>query len=254
MAIGSPRGRCHGAHAFLSRVMFLVIVMGVPCARAQAQGTKDSHWGVAASSTPKWTIAEPMRKVLFEGDGTIKGSEFTFGLVRGSTRGGDWGVSFVRKPFKDGSGETSTDQQCFNPAQTQCAMTTESTVTQGVYLNGVQVHWFIAFATIKSRVQVGLNVGAGVATVNGNVVKTKDGFTPSFNQQTPQTGLVTLTPTHTVETLPAKDEWLSMFPLGKVEAEGAVIVTPALKIKAAGGLNFPSIGMRVGVVYLIGAK
>jgi hypothetical protein len=246
MAVGSPRARRHGARAFLSGVLLLVVVIGVPPARAQAQGTDDSHWGVAASSTPNWTIAEQIRMLFFEGDGTIKGSEFTIGLVRGSTRGGDWGVSFVRKPFKDGSGEISSDVRCFSPApQTQCVTETESTLTQGVYLNGVQVHWFIAFATIKNRVQVGLNVGGGVGIMNGNVVKTKDGFTPSVNPQTKQP---TLTPTHTVETLLAKDELLPMFPLGKLEAEDAVIVTPALKIKIAGGLNFPSIGMRVGLV------
>lgn len=252
MAVGLPPGRHSDALAFLSRVLFLVVLIGLAPARAHAQGTNDSHWGVAASSTPNWTLAEPIRKLFFEEDGTIKGSEFTIGLVRGSTRGGDWGVSFVRKPFKDGSGETSSDLRCFFPApQTQCATETESTLTQGVYLNGVQVHWFIAFATIKNRVQVGLNVGGGVGTMNGNVVKTEDGFTPSVN---PQTRQATLTPTHTVETLLAKDELLPMFPLAKLEAEGAVIVTPALKVKIAGGLNFPSIGMRVGVVYLFGAK
>lgn len=251
MAVGSPRARRHGTLVFLSRVLLLVVVIGVPPARAQAQRTNDSHWGVAASSTPNWTLAEPVRKLIFEGDGTIEGSEFTVGLVRGSTRGGDWGVSFVRKPFKDGSGETTSDEQCYNPAQTQCATETESTLTQGVYLNGVQVHWFIAFATIKNRVQIGLNLAGGVGSMNGNVVKTKDGFQPNFN---PKTGQATLTPTHTVETLLAKDELLPMFPLGKLEVESAVIVTPALKVKIAGGLNFPSIGARVGVVYLIGAK
>jgi hypothetical protein len=131
------------------------------------QGTDDSHWGVAASSTPTWTLAEPIRKVLFEGEGTMKGSEFTIGLVRGSTRGGDWGVSFVRKPFKDGSGDTTSDLQCFiTPAQPLCATVTKSTLTQGADLNGVQVHWFIAFATIKNRVQVGLNVGGRVGTMS----------------------------------------------------------------------------------------
>jgi hypothetical protein len=57
-----------------------------------------------------------------------------------------------------------------------------------------------------------------------------------------------------VETLLAKDEWLAIFPLAKLEAEGAVILAPGLKVKIAGGLNFPSLGARVGVVYLIGAN
>lgn len=40
----------------------------------------------------------------------------------------------------------------------------------------------------------------------------------------------------------------------KLEAEGAVILTPALKLKIAGGLNFPSVSFRTGVVYLIAAR
>ena len=108
------------------------------------------------------------------------------------------------------------------------------------------------FATIKNRAQVGLNIGGGVATVNGNIVEINDGSrVVGFN---PQTGQVTTVPLHTEETLLAKDELLPLFPLFKLEAEGAVIVIPALKVKVAYGLNFPSISGRVGVVYLIGAK
>jgi hypothetical protein len=248
----SHRGRFGQFVSRLHMVVLWFLMVGAIPAAAQAQGTRDSHWGIGASWTPNWTLLKSVKNVIFEGDGTIKGSEFTVGIVRGSTRGGDWGVSFVRKPFKDGSGETKTKQQCFNPAQTQCAPDVTSTLSQGVYLNGVEVHKFIAFVTIKNRVQIGLNVGGGVAMVKGNVVKTEDGFQPvSFD---PRTGLATLAPVHTVNTVLAKDEWLPIFPLFKLEAEGAFILAPGLKVKIAGGLNFPSVGARIGVVYLIGAK
>jgi len=45
-----------------------------------------------------------------------------------------------------------------------------------------------------------------------------------------------------------------VFPLLKVELMGALIATPAVKIKVAGGLNFPGTGFRVLGVYLFGAR
>jgi hypothetical protein len=228
----------------------LVGLMPVP---VRAQGDP-SHWGVSASFTPEWTLMEPLRNVMFDQEGTLRGKEFTIGFVRGSTRGGDWGVSFVRKPFTDGSGSIEVDSECFPPpAQpNQCATTRSTSLTRGVYLNGVQVHWFIRFVNIKERVQVGLNVGGGIATFKGEVVETEDGFdVRGFN---PQTGRVTLVPYHTEETFTAKEELMPLFPLAKLEAEGAIILTPALKLKIAGGLNFPSTSFRTGVVYLLGAR
>jgi hypothetical protein len=235
-----------------SRVLVFSFLLAVAFPTvAQAQTGDESYWGVNGSYTPRWELMKPLRDALFEGDdveGTLEGSEFTIGFVRGSTFGGDWGVSFVRKPFKDGSGGNETSVQCFNQAQTQCATETTSTLTEGVYLNGVEVHWFIAFGTIKDRVQIGLNVGGGIARVNGNVVETRDGFRPvNFNP-------FTLEPFHEVETLSAQEELLTIFPLVKLEAQGAVIVTPAFKVKVGGGLNFPGLAFRVGGTYLFGAQ
>lgn len=50
------------------------------------------------------------------------------------------------------------------------------------------------------------------------------------------------------------NELLPVFPLLKVELEGAVIATPALKIKVAGGLNSPGTGFRALAVYWFGAR
>jgi hypothetical protein len=218
-----------------------------------AAQSDQSHWGVRASFAPSWEIADPVKDLLFEetDEGTIKGSEFLIGFVRGSTRGGDWGVSFVRKPWEDGSGTTSTDQDCFNQAQTICRPRVESTLTRGVYLDAVEVHWFIRIVNIKERVQVGVNVGGGIGSVKGDVVSTVDRFEPTgFNQQGP-TGF---RPVHEEEILPAKDELLPVFPLFKTEALGSVIVTPALKVQVAAGINFPAYSGRIGIVYLIGAR
>jgi hypothetical protein len=227
--------------------------IGLTPAVVCAQDADKSHWGVSVSATPSWEMMDRLKDVLFdEGeDGTLKGSEFTVGVVRGSMRGGDWGVSFVRKPFDDGSGTTETREDCFGPNQTSCQTSTSTTATQGVYLNGVQVHGFLAFVKIRDRAQIGLNIAGGIATVNGDVVKTEDGFEPvGFNPKTQQP---ILAPYHRVETLLAKDELLPYFPLFKLEAEGAVKLAPGLKLQVAGGVNFPSVSFRIGAVYLIGA-
>jgi hypothetical protein len=237
-----------------SRIFLLsCLLAGIMPASVRAQ-SHESHWGIDASLTPQWTLMEPLKNALFAEEGTLAGREFTIGFVRGSTRGGDWGVSFVRKPFNDGSGSIELDTECFPPpAQpSQCATSRTTSLTRGVYLNGVQVHWFIRFANIKDRVQVGLNVGGGIASVKGQVVETTDGF--EFRGFNPQTGRVALVPFHSEETFTAKDDLAPLFPLVKLEAEGAVILTPALKLKIAGGLNFPSVSFRTGVVYLIGAR
>jgi hypothetical protein len=233
--------------------MALLACLLLQPAPASAQTGTESHWGVRVSFAPSWEIADSVKELLFDDneEGTIKGSEFLVGFVRGSTFGGDWGVSFVRKPWEDGSGPTSTDVDCFNRAQTICRPTLESTLTEGVYLNAVEVHWFIRFANIKQRVQLGANVGGGIGAVEGNVVVTRHRFEPTgFNQQGP-TGFREI---HEVETLPAKDELLPVFPLFKIEALGSFIVTPALKIQAAVGANFPAYSGRIGLVYLFGAR
>jgi hypothetical protein len=221
---------------------------------ASAQTDRETHWGIRVSFVPAWEITDSLKSVLFDANeqGTIKGSsEVAIGFVRGSTLGGDWGVSFVRKPWDDGSGSTSSDTDCFNQAQTICRPRTESTLTQGVYLNAFEIHWFIRLANIKRRVQVGLNVGGGIGSVKGDVIKTTDRFEPTgFNQQGP-TGFQQL---HEEEVLLAKDELLPIFPLLKVEAVGSVLVAPGLKVQVAGGVNFPAYSGRMGLVYLIGAK
>jgi hypothetical protein len=246
--VASPRRRHHSL--VLSLALILSLLAAAP-ALAQQEPGHESHWGVAFSTTPSWTIHDNFKKQLFEGEGTIEGSELTIGLARGSNLGGDIGISFVRKPWKDGSGTTEVEQRCYGPGPNlpPCATETTRTVTEGVYMQGVEFSWFWAAATIKKRVQFGMKIAGGVASVNGNVVETRDGFDPTFSQSG-----TTLTPVHEVETFSAKDELIPIFPLLKLQAEGAVILAPGLKLKVAGGLNFPAVSFTVGLVYLFGAK
>jgi hypothetical protein len=227
-------------------------------ARAQAPQTapgkppNPSHWGASFSMTPSWNLASGLRNLIQDNSSSvdIQGSELTVGIVRGSRRGGDWGVSLVSKPFKDGSGFVQTGQFCLQ--SNNCRPTLETDVMQGVKLTGVEVHKFFRFVNIADRAQIGLNIAGGIAGVSGTIVKTTDDFqVTGFN---PQNGQATVVPTHVVENRKAADELLPKFPLLKLEVEGAAIITPALKAKVSGGLNFPGVGMRVGLVYLFGSN
>jgi len=249
MSVCSPRT---SRSLVLALPLFVIalVSMGLPSAAfAQAE---PKHWGVSASFVPEWTIHDKIRPLFFDEDteGSIDGSEFSIGFVRGQVRGGDFGVSLIRKPWNDGSGSTETSTQCFNQAQTICRQEIEKNETQGVFLQGVEAHWFLGFVKIQRRAQIGLNVAVGIAAFNGDVVKTTDGFRQTgFSQGQP-----ILTPFHEVEVNPAKDELLPFFPIFKLEAEGDIVVAPGLKVKIAGGMNFPSVSMRVGAMYLFGAK
>ena len=217
---------------------------------AAAQSSDPSHWGARVSLVKAWTMADQIRKLLGNKAGDeikFDGSEFEIGFVRGSKLGGDWGVSLVKKPFKDGSGEIKSDQDCFNQAQTICRPRLEVSATKDMMLTGVEVHWFIRFVNIKQRVQIGLNVGGGIAQTSGQVIKTTDRFEPTgFNQNGP-TGFRQV---HEVETTEAKNELFPYFPQFKLEVVGSVIVAPKFKIQIAHGLNFPAICPRImGVVF-----
>ncbi len=242
-----------------SLVLTLVAVSGLVLdanpANAQPASTSDSkHWSVYASYTPSWNLASFLQDALSEEGSTVvmEGTELTIGFGRASTRGGEWGISYVRKPFSESSGVTESDSQCnqFGAGQPQiCTSTTTTNRFDGVFANGVEAHWFFPFVRIKDRVQVGLNVGVGISELKGNIIETETGTEVDFPN-----GRATVVPVNRTTTEPAADKLLPYLPLFKLEAQGAVIIAPMLKVKFAGGLNFPGTGFRVGVTYLIGAK
>jgi hypothetical protein len=216
---------------------------------AYAQTTKTSHWGASVSFTPQWKAHGELQDLLWvEGEDRIEGSEFTVGIVRGSTRGGEWGVSFVRKPVKDGltiTNFTSESDGQFSVEQTH------RVVFQDVYLQGVEFHSFIPFATIKDRVQIGLNLAGGIARTRGEIEET---FENVSRFTLPNGQVITNTDTSS-GVFPADEIIYKYQPLGKVEAQAAFILAPSFKLKVGGGFNMPSAAaFRVGAVFLIGAK
>jgi hypothetical protein len=230
----------------------LTLVSFLACAgTAAAQGT-DPHWAVHVAASPSWSLASFFEDLVDDGDEVnIEGTEFSIGVGRASTLGGDWGVSFVRKPFKNGPAVVNRSSECNTfGTQTVCSNSVETTFFNDVMLTGVEAHKFFSFVRIKDRVQLGLNVAGGIGSFDGEVTTVEEGQFPSFEPP----NRIVLVSDRSEETNPASEELFELFPLLKLEAEGAVIVHPAFKIKIAGGLNFPGTGIRILGTYLIGAR
>jgi hypothetical protein len=122
-----------------------------------------------------WKGHQTLQERLFwtdEDSPILEGTEFTIGFVRGTTRGGDWGVNYVRKPIKDYT-STFTDGPntfCYGvngapPCQTDTY--TSTTSTSNVLVEGIEVHFFVPLYRFANRVQLGVGVGGGVGFSSG---------------------------------------------------------------------------------------
>lgn len=219
-----------------------------------AAGAQDSsHWGVAVSVNPTWKVPDKF-KIFFDGETAvdIKSQDFSIGIARGKSQGGDWSVSYVRKSFKDGSYADGTEVQCddFVPG---CFTQGSRRTLRNTTLSGILAVKFIRFATIKERVQIGLNVGGGIGSLSGNLEQLDYDVDVTCNNR----GQCAGRQTQRVSTVDAKTELFALpkYPLGKVEAAVGVIVAPGLKVRVAGGLDFPGTSvLNITGVYLIGAR
>jgi hypothetical protein len=211
---------------------------------------QDSHWGVAFSITPKWTVPSRFNTIFDAEAQDLESTDFSIGIARGQAQRGDWSVSYFRKSFKNGAAVSSVSTECGLGGTSGCFASGESRILRGVTLSGVEALKFIPFVTIKRRVQIGLTVGGGVGTLDGTLENHDFSVEqiPPFNRPNfRQTELVT--------TEDAKELFpLSVVPLAKVEIAAGVLVAPGLKIRASGGLDFPGQNMfRVTAVYLFGS-
>ena len=236
------------------RRVFLVVCPAIVMlgATTPAYAQSESRWGLNVSFTPTWKANDGLGSSLqWAPDGLIhEGNEITIGVARGRTLGGDWGVSYVRKPIKDQTfTETQTDSFC--PTPTNCVtLTTEvHEELRDIVVDGVEAHFFIPFSTISNRLQLGVNVGGGVGFSSGMVTATDT-----------QTMTTTNPPSTTTEVFTFEEEASgevigSTVVLLKAEFQAAVILAPGFKLKIAAGLNAPSaFAVRFGVTYLFGAR
>ena len=213
-----------------------------------ASAQDKSSWGVSGSLVPTWTVPSKL-STMFGDDVVISGSDFSVGIVRGRELSGDWGVSFVRQRWNDGShvSDVSLDCQSFTNG---CFQSGTSYATSKVQLSGVKLHKFVPFGTIKQRVQIGLNVAGGIGYVSGNVKSDEYGINQSFVNNR-NVG----TQTHSTSVLLARDEIASRLPLGDLQLAVAFLTVPGLKVRAAGGVNFPgTTSFTLTGVYFFGGK
>lgn len=220
-------------------------VVFVLIAAAPVAAQDRSVWGFSGSVVPKWEMASQL-SILFDADRVdITGGEFRAGVVRGRPTGGDWGVSFVHKTFKD-DGQivfAEAEQNCFGST---CFMESASGALRNVTIDGIEVHKFIPFVTIKRRAQVGLTVAGGVGSWKGAVVVDENVL--DFQGSTP-------TPRHSVQEYPITEAYVlerSMVPLFRLELGAALIAHDSFKVRVSGGVNFPGTQrVSISAIYLL---
>lgn len=206
-----------------------VLALALLPADAGAQD-RDSHWGFTFGFTPRWSASQSTLPVGVLWDDVdeldLSGSSLRAGIIRGSEEGGDWGISFVRRRFRDGS---VVDFTSAGDARY---------VTEGVSLTGVEIHRFSPFVTVGGTVQVGLEYGGGVGTLAGNVVATNR----------PGSGVRDVTDA-------LREHGIPIVPLARAELAAAVIAAPGVKVRIKGGFNFPGLQtFSVTINYLFGSR
>lgn len=226
---------------------------------ALCQTASASSWGVSGNFA-KWTVSPSLKRLFSAQSIDIQGWDLSAGVVRGRVEGGDWGVSIVKKTFtKDSVVDRTYGGNPLGPGpyspNGMFSATTNGTIyrtTSSSSLLGVEFHKYVPFATIKHRVQIGMNFAGGVAQARGDVVATL----VSTNYLV-RNGQLTTTQLRSDGRATTKDIFatsLKAIPLGAVEVAGSAILGPRLKLKAMGGFDFPSYQtFAIGVVYFFGS-
>ena len=192
----------------------------------------DPSWGVTAGFSPQWSMPGTLLAGLFDATTLdVKGPEFRLGVIRGTTRGGEWGISLIHKRL---SKESTLELEGSNSVITVVADDAE--------LLGVEVHRFFPFARVGERAQIGVNLGGGIAQLRGFV-----------------TGAYVATTTSARFTLPFSEAFgitgrqIDYLPLGRAELAAAALVGERLKVRVSGGFNMPGFQVvSVSFSYLLG--
>ena len=250
----------------LAMAALLSCVSAVP---VFAQTTPRSPWGVVGGIAPTWkntSRVEPLAKLVFDERvvGILEGSEFRIGIARGRWRSGDWGVSFIRKRIDDREPTTVQDgRACLGtgtpvgePLVMSCELLLSVRTPRALQMTGVEFHKYLAFVTIAERVQIGLNFAGGVAQGQGSTATEhftttysctfSPGLFPDFSGDDPCGGGVKGPETSTSPVPGESEPFVSLLnydrnviPIGKVEIAATLIVTPQVKVRVGGGLNYP---------------
>ena len=132
-------------------------------------------WGVSGSLTEAWVAPKEFRWLIGAETVDLQGSDFRIGFVRGSVRGGEWGLSYVHQTVDVGSEvglSRSFPEDILIPS---CAAEDFAAGDCGVFysandslrLRGFELHRFAPFVTFSDRVQVGMNFAGGAGWYKG---------------------------------------------------------------------------------------
>lgn len=218
------------AHVTSRAALFLTVVslLALPAtARAQID---DTSWGITAGFSPQWSMPGTLFAKIFDASSLeVKGPEFRVGVIRGTTLGGEWGVSLVHKRL---SKESTIELEGTDDLLTVVADDAE--------LLGVEVHRFFPFAR-AGRVQIGANLGGGIAQLRGFVTGTYIGPTStSFTVPFPEAFTIV-------------DREIDWLPIARAEIAAAALVGERLKVRISGGFNMPGFQVvSVSLSYLLG--
>jgi len=184
-------------------------------ARSDAQ-IDDTTWGITGGVSPQWKMPGTILADLFDATTLdVKGPEFRIGVIRGTTNGGEWGVSLIHKRL---SKESEFEIEGTNDTLTVVADDAE--------MIGLEVHKFFPFAR-PGRVQIGVNLGGGIAQLRGFVSGVQIGATSTnFSLPFPEAFVVAR----------SEIDWL---PIGRAELGVATLIGERLKIRVSGGFNMP---------------
>jgi hypothetical protein len=190
----------------------------------------DPSWGITAGVSPQWSMPGEWLAGLFDATTVdVKGPEFRLGIIRGTTMGGEWGVSLIHKRL---SKESTIEVEGTNDLLTVVADDAE--------LIGVEVHRFFPFAR-AGRVQIGVNLGGGIAQLRGFVTGRQTGATSTdFTLPFPEAFVVT-------------GQEIDWMPLARAELGAATLIGERFKVRVSGGFNMPGFQIiSLSFSYLLG--
>ena len=198
-------------------------------ARADAQ-IDDTSWGITGGVSPRWSMPGTLLADVFDASTLdVKGPEFRVGVIRGTTLGGEWGISLIHKRLSKES-----------TIQVEGSNNVLNVIADDAELIGVEVHRFFPFAR-AGRVQIGANLGGGIAQLRGFVTGVQIGTTSSsFSVPFPEAFVVA----------GREIDWL---PVGRAEIGAATLIGERLKIRVSGGFNMPGFQIiSLSFSYLLG--